>query len=93
MVEIEVPEGWSEIDVEDETQLLRGFQRRSDGLVLTVEEYTTDKRYSSAFLPENFQQDNQPIRQYGDGGYLKSSDSLEEVKEAVQEWMENNKRD
>lgn len=92
MSEIKTPEGWNRIDVEDEVQMLKGFERKRDGLVLSIEKNTTKKRYAASFLPRNFRQDNQVIRSYGNDGYLIESDSLEEVEKEAQEWMEENSK-
>lgn len=86
---VDVPDGWTEIDTEFGQQEY-AFQRRRDGLVVSVEHGTTSDRYAVSFLPENFAQDNQAIRSYGDDGYLYSGDSLDDAVEEAVEWMAEN---
>jgi hypothetical protein len=89
---ISVPDGWTEVDTEFGQQE-RAFQRRRDGLVVSIERGTTSDQYAVSFLPQNFAEDNQAIRSYGDNGYLYSGDSLNEALEEAAEWMEENPRD
>lgn len=59
--------------------------------MISIETQTTSEgKYSATFLPENFYNDNSPIRSFGDNGYLISSDDREEVEEKAREWMEEN---
>lgn len=91
MDEITAPKGWNSIGTEFEQQEY-AFQRSRDGLVISIERGVTQDKYSVSFLPENFHEDNQVIRSYGDSGYLYSGDSLEDALERTKEWMKNNKR-
>ena len=84
-----VPDGWTEIDTEFEQQIA-AYQRRRDGLVLSLESGVTSDKYDVAALPENFANDNQAIPMYGDSGYIYSGDSLEDAESDLTEWMENN---
>jgi hypothetical protein len=90
MKKIEPPEGWTKIGTEFEQQIA-AYQRRRDGLVLSIEKATTTDKYAVSFLPRNFQQDNQVIQSYGDSGYLYSGNSREDAFEKAKEWMETNK--
>jgi hypothetical protein len=86
----EVPEGWTEVDTAFDQQH-HAFMRGRDGLVLSVEEGTVGRskgRYAVAALPENFRDDNQPIRSYGDSGYIHTGDDLDAAIEAAVEWMD-----
>lgn len=86
-----VPDGWTEVSTEFGQQE-RAFQRRRDGLVVSVEQGTTSDKYAVSCLPQNFQNDNQPIRSYGDDGYLYSGGSLDEALSQAREWMDSNQR-
>jgi hypothetical protein len=89
---IQLPDSWTELSTKFAQQEY-AFQRRRDGLVLSVEEGTTSDRYAVSFLPQNFDQDNQPIRSYEENGYLYSGPSLDVALEKAQEWMQENPRD
>lgn len=83
--------GWFVIESPFEFhQQLKAYQRRRDGLVLSVEEGTTswrtDDRYAVNTLPENFRQDNQVIDQVG------TAPTEEKAVEIAHEFMEENPR-
>lgn len=57
------PNGWAELESTDDYQL-QAFQRRRDGLVLSVERGTTSHRrgkHTAVTLPQNYHEDNQVI--------------------------------
>jgi hypothetical protein len=103
MAEIQPPDGWTKLDPDDYTREngnpfyhFRGLlQRRRDGLVLAVEK-GTGGRNRGAFmvvaLPENFPDDDRPIRRYGDNGVIWDGDSLDEAIDAAENWAEDNPR-
>lgn len=91
MVIKNLPDGWSQVDSGESHQIEEAYQRVSDGLVISVERGTTNEsEYSATFLPENFKDDNQPLRSYGDDRYLEVDDAKEKVEEAAREWMKEN---
>jgi hypothetical protein len=84
-----VPEGWQAIDVEFSPQQMRAFQRKRDGLVLSVEQGTISRRkgkYAVNTLPQNFYEDNQVIDFVG--GY----DTPPAAMDAAREYMKDNPR-
>lgn len=88
---IEIADGWRQVLAEDnsDAQILEAYQRLPDGLVLALEEgVVTGNRYSIAALPENWRDDNQPIREYGDNGYLWEGDDIDTGKEELETAME-----
>lgn len=92
--EIDVPDGWTQVETGFHQQL-HAFQRRRDGLVISVEEGTVGRRhgrYAVAALPQNFRDDNQAIRRFGDNGYIHTGDDRDEALEAALDWMEENPR-
>lgn len=91
MGKIEVPTGWSQISSEFKQQIAV-FQRRRDGLVLSIEEATTNDKYAVSFLPQNFHQDNQVLQHLGNNGYLYSGDSEQKAFAEAKNWMEQNKK-
>lgn len=95
-VDICTPDGWNRIETEFHQQIA-AFQRRRDGLVLSIEKGTAQRTmgcYAVTFLPENFQDDNQPIQSYGNGGYLVfDGGDLDAARDAAVEWMKANPRD
>lgn len=90
--DLEAPDGWTELETEFGQQEY-AFQRRRDGLVLSIERGTTHDKFAVSFLPQNFHEDDRPVRSYGDDGYLYSGDSLAEAADEAQEWMEENPQD
>lgn len=91
MTNITVPDGWSEISTGFEQQE-HAFQRGRDGLVLSIEKGVALDKYAVSFLPENFYEDNQVVKSYGDNGYLYSGDSFDEAVEKAEVWMRENKQ-
>jgi len=82
----EVPDGWSEMDTEFEQQL-QAFQRRRDGLVVSVEKHTSpDGEYSVVTLPENFVDDNSVI------DWITDNDSRTEADSSAVTFMRNRDR-
>lgn len=83
---IDIPDEWSQTIAsgESDSHVLEAYQR-TDGLVLAIEEGTvTGSRYAITALPENWRDDNQPIRRYGDGGYLWEGDDIDTAKEELE---------
>lgn len=83
--------GWSVIESPFEFhQQLRAYQRRRDGLVLSIERGTTswrtDDPYAVNTLPENFYNDSQVIDQIG------TTSTEEKAVEMAHEFMEENPR-
>jgi len=104
MTEIEAPDGWTKLNPDDYTRdtghpfhHFRGLiQRRRDGLVLAVEKGTGGRNqgpFTVVALPENFPDDDRPIRRYGDDGTIWDGHSLDEAVEAAEDWAEDNPRD
>ena len=77
--QIKPPAGWTEIEPEFE------FQRRRDGLVVSVEQ-ELHATYNVVTLPENYYQDNQVI------DYVEVGVELEDAAGTAREWMEQNNR-
>lgn len=90
--ERDAPDGWVNLGDPDETQMLNEWQCRRNGLVLMLERATTRDRFAVSALPENWRDDNQPIRFVGDGGYLYSGDSRDDAEAAAVEWMREHPR-
>lgn len=89
------PDGWTQTITQEnnEQQILEAYQRRRDGLVLALEKgVVTGSKYSIAALPENWRDDNQPIRQYGDNGYLWEGDSIATGKSELETTMKTLER-
>lgn len=82
----DTPDGWTEIDSEFGQQL-QAFQRRRDGLVVSIEQGTaTYAEFSAVTLPQNFHEDNQPI------DHITEDDDLGEVEERATNYMTENPR-
>lgn len=88
----ESPEGWYLIDDDPGLNRLRVWRRGRDGLVLAVEERSHRSQYVAVVLPENYQDDNVPIRRYGDRGVVEESDDLDRLLPMAREWMQFNRR-
>ena len=82
--QVKPPAGWTEIEPEFGYQQ-QTFQRRRDGLVLSVEQ-ESHAAYNVVTLPENYHQDNQLI------DCIEVDVEPEEVGETAREWMEQNNR-
>ena len=82
--QVKPPAGWTEIEPEFEFQQ-QTFQRRRDGLVLSVEQ-ESHAAYNVVTLPENYHQDNQLI------DCIEVDVELEDAAEPAREWMEQNNR-
>lgn len=80
----DTPNGWTEIETADAEQQLQAFQRRSDGLVVSIEKWTSTVPYSAVTLPENFRDDNQVIDRVHDARKLR------EVEARATRYMEEN---
>ena len=77
--QVKPPAGWTEIEPEFE------FQRRRDGLVVSVEQEGMSC-HNVVTLPENYYQDNQVI------DCIEIGVEPEDAAEAAHEWMEQNNR-
>jgi len=82
--QVKPPAGWTEIEPEFEYQR-QTFQRRRDGLVVSVEQ-ESHAAYNVVTLPENYYQDNQCI------DCIEVGVELEDGAETAREWMEQNNR-
>ena len=82
--QVKPPAGWIEIEPEFEFQR-QIFQRRRDGLVVSVEQ-ELHATYNVVTLPENYYQDNQVI------DCIEIGVEPEDAAEAAHEWMEQNNR-
>ena len=80
--QIKPPAGWTEIEPEFDYQR-QTFQRRRDGLVVSVEQ-ELHATYNVVTLPENYYQDNQVI------DCIEIGVEPEDAAEAAHEWMEQN---
>lgn len=86
MPELAAPEGWVEIEPEWYIQK-RVFQRRRDGLVVSIEKGTGHRfRWSAVTLPENFYEDSQVI------DVIEDADSQLAVEAAAVDYMKENPR-
>ena len=88
IAELPTEDTWTEIDTAFDQQLA-AFQRRRDGLVLSIEEGTVSRRkgrYSVVTLPQNFRDDNCVIDQVWTG------DDRDRASEAAEEYMDDNPR-
>lgn len=80
----DIPDGWTEIDTEF-TQQKQAFQRRRDGLVMSIEFGTAHRvDWSASTLPQNFVDDNQIIE------LIHDSNDRTEVEEQAVVFMEEN---
>jgi hypothetical protein len=82
--QVKPPAGWTEIEPEFEFQR-QTFQRRRDGLVVSVEQ-ELHAAYNVVKLPENYYQNNRVI------GCIEVGVELEDAAETAHEWMEQNNR-
>ena len=82
--QVKPPAGWTEIEPEFEFQR-QTFQRRRDGLVVSVEQ-ELHAAYNVVTLPENYYQDNRVI------GCIEAGVEPEDAAETAREWMEQNNR-
>jgi hypothetical protein len=82
--QIKPPAGWTEIEPEFDYQR-QTFQRRRDGLVVSVEQ-ELHATYNVVTLPENYYQDNQVI------DCIEIGVEPEVAAETAREWMEHNNR-
>lgn len=82
----DIPDGWTEIETAFQQQK-QAFQRRRDGLVVSIE-FGTAHNYdwSGVTLPENFAEDNQTIDRIHD------SNDRTEVEEQAITFMKENPR-
>ena len=88
---IDIPDEWTQTVSPEDTDgyILEAYQR-GDGLVIAVEEGTVSEgRYAVTALPENWRDDNQPIRRYGDDGYFWTGDDINTAKTELQRILEN----
>ena len=82
--QIKPPAGWTEIEPEFDYQR-QTFQRRRDGLVVSVEQ-ELHAAYNVVTLPENYYQDNRVI------DCIEVGVEPEDAAETAREWMEQNNR-
>jgi hypothetical protein len=82
--QVKPPAGWTEIEPEFEFQR-QTFQRRRDGLVVSVEQ-ELHAAYNVVTLPENYYQDNRVI------DCIEVGVEPEDAAETAREWMEQNNR-
>ena len=82
--QVKPPAGWIEIEPEFEFQR-QTFQRRRDGLVVSVEQ-ELHAAYNVVTLPENYYQDNRVI------DCIEVGVEPEDAAETAREWMEQNNR-
>lgn len=91
------PDGWTKVkdaDDSDAIQLRDVYQRRRDGLVVAIERNVLDSyEWAATALPENYYNDNQPIRRYGDNGYVAKADDESVCRKAAWEWMKQHPHD
>jgi len=80
--QIKPPAGWTEIEPELEYQR-QTFQRRRDGLVVSVEQ-ELHATYNVVTLPENYYQNNRVI------DCIEIGAEPEDAADAAREWMEQN---
>ena len=82
----DVPDGWTEVETAFHQQK-QAFQRRRDGLVVSIERGTAHRvDWSAVTLPRNFREDNQTIDQIHD------SNDRTEVEEQAVVFMQENPR-
>ena len=77
--------GWTEIEPEFDDQR-QTFQRRRDGLVVSMEQESPHAAYNIVTLPENYHEDNQIIN------CIELDVEPEDAAETAREWMEQNNR-
>ena len=77
--------GWTEIVPEFDHQR-QTFQRRRDGLVVSMEQELPHAAYNIVTLPENYHEDNQII------DCIELDVEPEDAAETAREWMEQNNR-
>ena len=82
--QIKPPAGWTEIEPEFDYQR-QTFQRRRDGLVVSVEQ-ELHAAYNVVTLPENYYQDNRVF------DFIEVGVEPEDAAETAREWMEQNNR-
>jgi hypothetical protein len=82
--QVKPPAGWTEIEPEFEFQR-QTFQRRRDGLVVSVEQ-ELHAAYNVVTLPENYYQDNRVF------DFIEVGVEPEDAAETAREWMEQNNR-
>jgi len=82
--QVNPPAGWTEIEPEFEFQR-QTFQRRRDGLVVSVEQ-ELHAAYNVVTLPENYYQDNRVF------DFIEVGVEPEDAAETAREWMEQNNR-
>jgi hypothetical protein len=88
-------DAWVDHDISDvdSPQYIEAAQRRRDGLVLMLEKGTTHgNKYAVTALPQNFRDDDRPIRSYGDGGYIWEGDDIDTARAAMTDWKKENPR-
>ena len=82
--QVKPPAGWTEIEPEFEFQR-QTFQRRRDGLVVSVEQ-ELHAACNVVTLPENYYQDNRVF------DFIEVGVEPEDAAETAREWMEQNNR-
>jgi len=53
---------------------------------------THGNKYAVTALPQNFRDDDRPIRSYGDGGYIWEGDDIDAARAAMTDWKKENPR-